>query len=232
MSRKGENRPETILAYRSLETGESLRDGDLLSRVEGDGDGRVVRVIDGAGVVCCTVGRFPPSDTRNRLLPDWAPFIPAVELVTTEREGSQLIVCNLLSGPPEVLLGAAARLMDTLEGVGLERKSLMRPDGSVDRERLAIYAHSVQEELPPGVMSELKTLWSGGGTDTGQLDRAWQALRSWYIDRGWEIEDRKTGAPQAGVRMCQFSKGSERHDATASSVMGMQHIMVSATSGE
>jgi hypothetical protein len=219
--------PETVLAQRSLEIGQALRDGELVSRIENDGESRVVRVSDGTGAIRCTLARFPASDTRGRLLPDWAPFVPDVELMITETAGRRFLVFDVLSGVPGQLQEAATPLNEALEGVGLEEAgSLRRPDGSVDPDVLATYMDAFQAALPAGAMSQLSALWSGGGMDTGRLDRAWEALRSWYRDRGWAVEDREMNAPQSVARSCRFSRGSDRHDATASSMMGSQHILV------
>jgi hypothetical protein len=96
----------------------------------------------------------------------------------------------------------------------------------VDREALSTYAQVARAQLPPDVMSELEGLWLGGRMGTERLDRAWDALRSWYEDRGWKAEDREVNAPGSSVRACRISKEAERHEATASSMMGIQQIMV------
>ncbi len=227
MSPSGKGPPETMLAQRSLETGQALRDGALASRIENDGESRVVRVSDGTGAIRCTLARFPASDTRGRLLPDWAPFVPDVELMITETAGRRSLLLNIQSDAPGQLQEAATQFTEALEGVGLEEAgTLRRPDGSVDPDVLAAYMDAFQAGLPAGAMSQLSALWSGGGFDTGRLDRAWEALRSWYRDRGWAVEDREMNAPRSVARSCRFSRGSDRHDATASSMMGSQHILV------
>ena len=229
MSRKRKHQPGAELAQRSMETGQSLRDGEFLSHVESDGEGRLVRITDGEGAIRYTLASFPASDSRSRLVPGWVPFVPDVEFVITEWEGRRLLVFNVSSGIPGDIRATVKRLPEILEGHGIkEPGSFNRPDGSVDREAVATYVQAVQAKLPAGVMSQLKELWSGDVGGTEQLDRVWEALRSWFRDRGWEVEDREVKAPGPSGRACRFTKETEHYDATASSMMGIQQVMVFA----
>ena len=150
MSRNRKRQPEAVLAQRSLETGQPLREGEFESEIESDGDTRVVRVKDAEGKMHHTLARFPASDARSRLLPDWAPFITNTGCMLTETHSRRLLVFHILSGPPERMRGVATRLAEILEELGLrESDSFRRPDGSLDRDALAAFVRAAEAQIPP-----------------------------------------------------------------------------------
>lgn len=233
MSDHRRTRPEAALAQRTLETGEALREGDLLTEIESDGDARFVRVKRENGALCYAMARFPGSEAPSRLLPDWAPFIPRTECMLNETPSHRVLVYSIASGSPNAMRDVVTRLADRLEDLALlDPESLRHPDGSIDQAKATAYAREAKEHLPPDMLTELEDAFLGRGVDAEPLDRAWDVLRAWFADRGWHMEEREPHSEGYALRFRRFSKGSERYDATAMSLMGVQSIMLSSKQDE